>query len=85
MVLPEFRSRAVDSSGIVENEICPVFIAHLPAGESPAPRPDEIDSLAWVDPVELIRAVDATPFAFSPWLVEELADNRLREALTPGK
>jgi len=81
VVLPEFRYRAVDSSGIVENEFCPVFIARLRAGEEPDPRPDEIDSFAWVDPADLIAAADATPFAFSPWLVEELSDQRLRDAL----
>ncbi|MDO5668743.1 MAG: isopentenyl-diphosphate Delta-isomerase [Corynebacterium sp.] len=81
VVLPEFRYRAVDSSGIVENEFCPVFVARLGEGEQPDPRPEEIDSLAWVNPAELIAAADATPFAFSPWLVEELADQRLRDAL----
>ena len=81
VVVPEFRYRAVDSSGIVENEFCPVFVARLREGAQPAPREDEIDSLAWVDPRDLIAAADAAPFAFSPWLVEELSDRRLRDAL----
>lgn len=81
VVVPEFRYRAVDSSGIVENEFCPVFVARLREGAQPAPQEDEIDSLAWVDPRDLIAAADAAPFAFSPWLVEELSDRRLRDAL----
>lgn len=81
VVLPEFRYRAVDSSGVVENEFCPVFTARLRGGQQLNPRPEEIDDLAWTEPAKLIEAVDATPFAFSPWLVEELADSRLRDAL----
>ncbi|NLF91838.1 MAG: isopentenyl-diphosphate Delta-isomerase [Corynebacterium marinum] len=80
-VLPEFRYRAVDSSGIVENEFCPVYVARLNRGGQPAPVAEEIDSLVWADPAAVIAAVDATPFAFSPWLVEELAEQRLRDAL----
>lgn len=81
VVVPEFRYRAVDSGGIVENEFCPVFVARLREGTQPAPQEDEIDSLAWVDPRDLIAAADAAPFAFSPWLVAELSDRRLRDAL----
>lgn len=80
-VLPDFRYRAVDSSGVVENEICPVYLAQLADGAVPTPNPDEVDSLAWVEPAALIAAADAAPFAFSPWLVEELADTRLRSRL----
>lgn len=81
-VLPDFSYRAVDSTGIVEWEICPVFVATLVEGEEPAPSPDEVDSLEWVDPASVIQAVDIAPFAFSPWLAEELSDQRLRQALT---
>ena len=81
-VLPEFRYRAVDSSGIVEYEICPVYSARLaPGHEALAPNPDEVDSWHWADPADVVRAADATAFAFSPWLVEELADPRLRAVL----
>lgn len=69
-VLPNFRYRAVDASGVVENEICPVFTAHT-TGE-PSPRDDEISEWEWVDPEALRRSVTGTPFAFSPWLVLQL-------------
>ncbi|GAA3707431.1 isopentenyl-diphosphate Delta-isomerase [Zhihengliuella alba] len=65
--LPDFRYWARDASGIVENEVCPVFTAV--AARDPEPRPDEVVEWAWVDPSEARRAVLATPFAFSPWLV----------------
>ncbi|MGX9138609.1 isopentenyl-diphosphate Delta-isomerase [Corynebacterium striatum] len=80
-VLPDFSYRAVDSSGIVEHEICPVFLVELAPRVEPQPNPDEVDSYEWVDPAELIRAAEATPFAFSPWMVEELAEAPLRQVL----
>ena len=83
-VIPDFSYRATDSSGIVENEFCPVWVARLTV---PAPRagldpsPAEVDSWEWVRPGNLVAAADAAPFAFSPWLVEELADPRLKAVL----
>ena len=70
-VLPDFRYRAVDASGVVENEICPVFTARL-VGEV-RPSADEVAEFAWIDPDDLGRALAAAPFAFSPWLAEEWA------------
>jgi isopentenyl-diphosphate delta-isomerase len=80
-ILPDFRYRAVDASGIVENEICPVFTAV--ADGAPNPSPDEVAEWAWVEPAALRSAVAAAPFAWSPWLgwqleqwptTEELSD-----------
>ncbi len=68
--LPDFRYRAVDTSGIVENEICPVFTAVVEV--DPVPAPDEVAEWAWIRPAALRAAVEATPFAFSPWLVLQL-------------
>jgi isopentenyl-diphosphate delta-isomerase len=70
LALPDFRYRAVDASGIVENEFCPVFTA-LTSGV-PDPRPDEVIEYRWVDPAALRTAVAAAPWAFSPWLVLQL-------------
>lgn len=82
-ILPNFRYRATDSSGVVENEICPVFIVRLRNGAAMTPNPEEVDSYFFIEPGQLISAVDAAPLVFSPWLVEELADQRLRDALLP--
>jgi isopentenyl-diphosphate delta-isomerase len=71
-LLPDFRYRAVDASGIVENEICPVFRAFT--SDDPNPRDDEIEEFAWVNPAEFRDAVAATPFAFSPWVGWQLAE-----------
>lgn len=66
-LLPDFRYRATDASGVVENEICPVFRARAVSDLSP--NADEVAETAWVRPTDLAAAVRATPFAFSPWLV----------------
>jgi isopentenyl-diphosphate Delta-isomerase len=71
-VLPTFRYRAVDASGIVENEICPVFKAMTT--DAVAANPEEVAEWKWVAPADLRAAVAAAPYAFSPWLVLQLND-----------
>ena len=70
VALPDFRYRAVDASGIVENEICPVYTAVVTS--ELAPNPAEVAEWAWVSPSALRDAASATPFAYSPWLVWQL-------------
>ena len=69
-VLPEFRYRATDAAGIVEYEVCPVYTATI-AGEL-RPSASEVAEWQWVDPRLLLDAVQATPWAFSPWLTLQL-------------
>ncbi|GAA1155594.1 isopentenyl-diphosphate Delta-isomerase [Nesterenkonia sandarakina] len=76
-LLPEFRYRAVDASGVVENEICPVFTAVLDSELTPADA--EVSQWQWVDAEALKRAVAEAPYAFSPWMVEQLAALAQRE------
>lgn len=71
IVLPDFRYRATDASGVVEHEICPVVRAATHAG--PRPNPDEVAELTWTTPERLRAAVAAVPQVFSPWLVEQVA------------
>jgi isopentenyl-diphosphate delta-isomerase len=70
LVLPDFRYRAIDASGIVENEICPVYRAT--SNDSVEANPDEVSEWEWVDPAALTAAASAAPYAFSPWLVWQL-------------
>lgn len=68
--LPDFRYLAVDASGIVENEICPVYTGIIT--EDPRPDSGEVCEWRWVEPQHLVAGVTSTPFAFSPWLVWQL-------------
>ena len=70
LTLPDFRYRAVDASGIVENELCPVYRATTL--DAVAPNPAEVAEFEWVTPDALRASVAATPFAFSPWIVLQL-------------
>lgn len=67
LALPVFRYRAVDASGTVENEICPVYVARTTM--RPSPNPVEVMDYAWVDPINLGKSIRLTPWLFSPWLV----------------
>lgn len=70
-LIPQFRYRATDPSGIVENEVCPVYSAK--SMDDPAPNRDEVVEWHWVMPHQVSAAAQATPFAFSPWFVDQLA------------
>jgi len=68
--LPNFRYRAVDASGIVENEVCPVFIATTRM--DPTPVESEVCEWHWANPASIRAAVETAPFVFSPWLVDQM-------------
>jgi isopentenyl-diphosphate Delta-isomerase len=84
LMLPGFRYRAVMPNGVVENEMCPVFVAST--SDDLAPDPDEVDDAAWVD-WSLFRAgvLDGSR-EISPWCreqVELLPEDPLRAAGQP--
>ena len=66
-VLPDFAYRATDASGVVENEVCPVFVAPTHPGSTVTPNDSEVMEWKWVSWTSLGQAVGAVPFAFSPW------------------
>lgn len=67
LVDAEFRYRATDDTGVVENELCPVFVARTGCEEL-VPNPDEVGAFVWSEVAALVGAAEAAPYAFSPWL-----------------
>ena len=73
-VLPDFAYRATDTSGVVENEVCPVFRAQAVHPDDPQlANPDEVLDWKWVAWRDVAEAARLTPFAFSPWAVLQMA------------
>jgi isopentenyl-diphosphate delta-isomerase len=73
VVLPHHVYRAPPFRGIVEHELCPVYVAR--AASEPSPNPLEVSACAWVDWEQFVRAAEAdTTDTFSWW-----CKNQLRE------
>jgi len=70
-VVPDFRYRAVDPSGVVENELCPVYVGT--SSDPVAENPSEVAEFRWLTIEELRDAVKTAPWALSPWMVEQFA------------
>lgn len=80
VVLPDFRYRATDASGVVENELCPVWVGRVNPAELNV-DPDEVAECSWVPWADLVRSTAATPQAFSPWAALQVP--RLARMLGP--
>ncbi|WP_163568759.1 isopentenyl-diphosphate Delta-isomerase [Fodinicola feengrottensis] len=69
LLLPRFRYRATMPSGVVENEMCPVFRATVDT--RPDPNPDEVNSYQWITWDALVSSIDQGHLAVSPWCLEQ--------------
>lgn len=70
VILPDFRYHAVDASGVVEHEVCPVYVSYIDAPL--APHADEVAEWEWVEVETLLESARLAPFLYSPWLIEQL-------------
>ncbi len=64
-----YRYRFVDKNGIVENEICPILVAH--ADSDPRSSQDEVEAWRWVAWQDFLEDSKKRPGDYSPWCVEE--------------
>ena len=64
-----YRYRFTDINGIVENEICPIYVAH--SEMNPQDNPSEIYSWKWMDWEEFLTDIKVNPTPYSPWCMEE--------------
>jgi len=64
-----YRYRFADASGIVENEICPIFIGFT--SENPTLEKSEVEEYTWIDWEEFLETILNRPGSYSPWSEEE--------------
>ena len=64
-----YRYKFADKNGIIENEICPIFIGYT--DEDPKQSKSEVEAWKWVDWNEFLQTIKEHPGAYSPWSEEE--------------
>lgn len=80
VVLPDHMYRAPAFQGIVEYELCPVFVAR--ATSEPRPNQMEVGAYAWVDWAWFVQAAEADRTdAFSWWCKNQLAELKGHELI----
>ncbi len=72
LLLPRFRYRAVMPDGVVENEMCPVYVATT--RDDVRPDPDEVAAAVWEPWPQFRAAVLAGDRPISPWCREQVAE-----------
>ena len=77
LVLPQFRYRAVMGNGVVENELCPVFVAR--AASRGTPDPAEVEATEWVRWETFRDDVLGGRREISPWCASQVAELAARE------
>jgi isopentenyl-diphosphate delta-isomerase type 1 len=71
LVIEDFAYTATDSNGIVEHELCPVFLAWDHRQLQP-PTPDEVMATEWVQWSALHVLASTAPWAISPWCAQQV-------------
>ncbi len=77
LVLPRFRYRAVMDNGVVENELCPVYVARAVSGG--APDPAEVEATEWVGWETFRDEVLDGRRDVSPWCASQVTELAARE------
>lgn len=67
-ILPDFSYKA-ELNGIVENEICPVFVGFT--DKKPAINKDEVENIRWVKWQDFLKEIDGHPGEYSIWCEQE--------------
>jgi isopentenyl-diphosphate delta-isomerase len=71
VILPNFRYRA-EMDGIVENEICPVYIATV--SKDPNPNPKEVEDYEWIAWEKFLQRLIKNPKKYSQWCREQVLE-----------
>ncbi len=71
LVLPHFRYRA-EMDGIVENEICPVYIVKV--NTEPQRNPEEVEAYRWIPWEDFVKVIEKNPKGYSEWCVLQVEE-----------
>jgi isopentenyl-diphosphate delta-isomerase len=66
----DYRYTFADKSGIVENEICPIFMG-VTKDKAPKDNKSEIEAWKWVAWEDFMSDIQKNPEVYSPWCREE--------------
>ena len=66
--LPDFSYRA-EKDGIVENELCPVFVGFT--DQEPAINKGEVENVRWISWHDFLNEINEKPGTYSVWCEEE--------------
>lgn len=70
LILPNYRYKTPPFDGIVENEICPVYVGTTQT--QPSPNPSEVETYEWVEWPRLKKRIAANPDQFSYWFKDQI-------------
>jgi len=59
----------VTKDGIMENEICPILVGVVE--HEPAPHPDEVEAVQWIEWYSFLEHIKHNPTLFSEWCIEQ--------------
>lgn len=68
-ILPDYRYQTPPYNGIVENEICPVFVAQ--ADSDVQPNPEEVEAYTWMSWGEYERELRDSADRYSYWAKDQ--------------
>lgn len=68
-IVSPYRYRFADTKGIVENEICPVLVAH--SDVEPQANNKEVEEAKWINWDKFREEIKNNPQNYSPWSGEE--------------
>lgn len=72
-----YRYSFKDANGIVENEICPIYVGY--AAMDPKPNKKEVEDWKWIAWDEFLSQIQSHPGSYSPWCEEEAMILRSRD------
>lgn len=70
VVLPNYRYKTDPFNEIIENELCPVYLALTQA--EPQPNPDEVEAYRWINWPDVLKDIENNQQKYSYWFKDQV-------------